>query len=42
MQSWSESCTVEEKYNKGPYWISQQKWNVDSRLNKSIDQCLVT
>lgn len=36
-QSWSESCTVEEKYNKDPYWISQQDWNVNSRLNRNID-----
>ena len=36
-QSWSQSCTVEEKYNKDPYWISQQNWNVNSRLNKNID-----
>lgn len=33
-QSWSESCTVEEKYNKDPYWISQQNWNF---VPKTVD-----
>lgn len=43
-QSWSESCTVglnpvlqKKKYNKDPYWISQQDWNANSRLNRNID-----
>lgn len=33
MQSWSESRTGEKNCNKGPFWISQQNWNADNRLN---------